>query len=119
MDNFGEKDELDETSVLFVSGQDRWQGPVLVARPCMHRSADRQESLRAAKRCVYTLQRCVERMPAGVERATIIYDAKGLQASNLDLVFSRELISAMANHYPERVTRILVINNHWSMAFFW
>lgn len=119
MDNFSEKDELDETSALFVIGEDRWQGPVLVARPCMHHSTTRQESIRAAKLCVNTLQRCVERMPAGVEKATIIYDAKGLQGSNLDLVFARELISAIANHYPQRTQKILVINNHWTMSFFW
>jgi hypothetical protein len=119
MDDFTSADELDQHAPLFVCGHDRWQRPVLVARPCVHLSTNHQESIRAAKRCVYTFQRCVERMPYGVEKATVIYDAKGIQVANLDIAFVRELIPAIGNHFPGRFTRILVINNHWTMAFFW
>jgi len=119
MDDFTEMDELDEKASLFVCGKDRWQRPVLVARPCAHLPANRQESMQSARRCVYTFQRCVERMPTGVEKATVIYDARELQASNLDLTFSREIVRAIESHFPGRLTRILVINNHWTMAFFW
>lgn len=119
MDSFTEAHEFNEAGPLFVCGEDRWRRPVLIARPCVHLPVNKEESLLSARRCVYTLQRCVERMPPGVGKATVIYDAKGLQARNLDLTFSREVVSAIQCQFPERVTRILVINNHWSMAFFW
>jgi len=120
MDSFVEEDELDETGPLFVCGEDLQGRPTLVARPCVHRPKSRAESLRAARRCVYTIQRCVERYRPGVRCHSVIYDAHGLQPRcNLDLVFVREAAAAVSDHFPGRLHRVVVINVHWTMAAFW
>jgi len=120
MDSFREEDELDERGPLFVCGEDACGRPTLVARPCVHCSKSREESVRAARRCVYTVWRCVQRYGPGVEKHDVIYDARGLSPRrNLDLVFVRELTDALSSHFPERVNRIVVINVHWTMQAFW
>mmetsp|Transcript_102498 Transcript_102498/g.319358 ORF Transcript_102498/g.319358 Transcript_102498/m.319358 type:complete len:272 (-) Transcript_102498:99-914(-) len=120
MDDFREEDELDENGPMFVCGEDKCGRPTLVARPCVHFSRSREESIRAARRCVYTVWRCVQRYRPGVSQHDVIYDARGLNPRrNLDLAFSREVVDALGGHFPERVHRIIVINVHWTMMAFW
>lgn len=119
MDKFREEDELDETGPLFECGKDRWRRPTLVARPAALNSTGKSESITFARRCVYTVQRCIERMPRGIEQCTVIIDAKGVRRCHLDMAFTQELISALTANFPGRISRFLVINNHWTMAFFW
>lgn len=119
MDDFLQTDELDETGPFFVCGEDRDGRPTVIARPCAHRSTSREESILAARRCVYTFQRCIERMPPEIESATIIYDMVSLSRKNLDLVFAQEVSAAFTDHFPGRLHRIIIINSHWTMSFFW
>lgn len=121
MDQFTEADELDETGVLFACGQDLLGRPTLVARPTVHESSSRQESLTAARRTVFTVQRCCEFMPIWLEeqKVIIIYDCRGLKRANLDLTYTREIIRTLLAQFPERLDRVIVINSHWTMAFFW
>ena len=87
MEDFSEGDELDENGAMFVCGEDRWGQPTLVARPCVHFPKSPEDSLRAARRCVYTMQRCIERMQhSRCEQINVIYDAKGVQHQNVDRV---------------------------------
>mmetsp|Transcript_33453 Transcript_33453/g.77707 ORF Transcript_33453/g.77707 Transcript_33453/m.77707 type:complete len:369 (-) Transcript_33453:260-1366(-) len=119
MDDFVEEDEFDEAGPLFVCGEDLQGRPTLVARPCMHSAKSREESVRAARRCVYTIQRCVERHRPGVDKHSLIYDAAGLKPRrHLDRTFIREMCP-VNSHFPERVHRIIVINMHWSMSAVW
>eukprot|EP00931_Biecheleriopsis_adriatica_P119564 TRINITY_DN94797_c0_g1_i1.p1 TRINITY_DN94797_c0_g1~~TRINITY_DN94797_c0_g1_i1.p1 ORF type:complete len:364 (-),score=79.35 TRINITY_DN94797_c0_g1_i1:26-1117(-) len=121
MESFTELDELDETGPLFVCGQDHWGRPVLVARPCTHMASSKSDSIRAAKRCVYTVKRCIEHMPHEWEeqKAIVIYDCSGLRRQNLDLTFVQEVVATLTKHFPDRLERVLVINGHWTMNFFW
>eukprot|EP00747_Dinoflagellata_sp_TGD_P080579 gnl/TRDRNA2_/TRDRNA2_160958_c0_seq1.p1 gnl/TRDRNA2_/TRDRNA2_160958_c0~~gnl/TRDRNA2_/TRDRNA2_160958_c0_seq1.p1 ORF type:complete len:211 (-),score=30.41 gnl/TRDRNA2_/TRDRNA2_160958_c0_seq1:96-728(-) len=70
MDDFCEEDEFDEAGPMYVCGTDRAGRPTVIARPCTHHPQDAQDSIRAARRCVYTMQRAVERMSPGIEEAT-------------------------------------------------
>eukprot|EP00747_Dinoflagellata_sp_TGD_P092752 gnl/TRDRNA2_/TRDRNA2_165512_c0_seq7.p1 gnl/TRDRNA2_/TRDRNA2_165512_c0~~gnl/TRDRNA2_/TRDRNA2_165512_c0_seq7.p1 ORF type:complete len:393 (+),score=75.73 gnl/TRDRNA2_/TRDRNA2_165512_c0_seq7:59-1237(+) len=119
MDAFTEDDEFDETGPLFVCGQDRCGRPTLIFRPCMLQSASQEESLHMARRCIFTVQRCIERMPCGVTQHTVLVDASGVSQRNFDFPFAQEVISVLASHFPCRLNRVVVINIHWSMAVAW
>lgn len=119
MDAFGDEDELDERGLMFHCGEDLQGKPTLIARPCVHLPKTREESVRAARRCVFTMQRCIDRMTSGTESIVLIFDAAGLSTKNLDLVFARELIAVFSVCFPERLHQVIAINSHWTTNFFW
>jgi len=121
MDGCTEADESNENDLLYVCGQDHWSRPTLIARPASHDPKSREDSMSAARRCVYTVHRTMQQMPSCWEeqKAIIIYDCEGLRRQNLDLVFARECVSHLSAMFPERLERVVVINSHWTMAFFW
>mmetsp|Transcript_28805 Transcript_28805/g.72345 ORF Transcript_28805/g.72345 Transcript_28805/m.72345 type:complete len:376 (-) Transcript_28805:53-1180(-) len=122
MDTMSESDELDEHGPMFACGEDRWGRPTIICRPCVHFAKDKQESLLTAKRCVYTLQACIERLNRRMianPKIIVIYDCRDLCRRNLDLVFSRAVVPVIEAHFPERLERVLIINSHWTMNFFW
>jgi len=121
MDNLTKADELDENGVLFVCGQDHWSRPTLIARPAPHDVKSRDESLQAARKCVYAVHAAVQQMPSHWEeqKAIVIYDCIGLRRQNLDLIFAKEVAEVMSAMFPERLERVVVINSHWTMQFFW
>jgi hypothetical protein len=119
MEGFAAEDEFDEQGPCFVCGEDRWGRPTLVCRPCVHVVHDEQESLRVAKRAVYTVQRCIERLPTGEEQFNLIYDVGGLKMANMDTTFVRELVGALQNQYPGRIDRIFVINSNCVASALW
>lgn len=119
MDDFTAEDEFDENGPCFVCGKDRWGRPTLICRPCVHFSSSEQASHQAVRRAIFTVQRCVERLPPGLERFTLIYDVSGVQMANMDYTFARELIKILERHYPERMDRVVVINCSWLVATLW
>jgi len=121
MDDFSERDEFDEHGPMFVCGEDYWGRPTIICRPCVHFAKDNEESLLTARRCVYTMQRCIERLSPRIadSKMIVIYDCRDLCRRNLDLVFARAVIQVFDHHFPERLERVLIINNHWTMSFFW
>lgn len=119
MDDMVEGDEFDETGPLFACGKDRSGRPTLIARPCGYHSTSRGYSLKMAKRCIFTVQRCTERYAPGIDQHTLIYDANGLDPkANLDLLFARECMSVLGKQYPGRLSKCIVINTHWTMTAF-
>jgi len=119
MDEFEAADELDEQGIVFACGEDRLGQPTLIARPCAHRSSSHEESVRAVRRCVFTMQRCVERLPPGREQINLIYDCWGVRAWNWDFAFSQELLRVFSRQFPERLGRVVVINSGWLVATLW
>eukprot|EP00931_Biecheleriopsis_adriatica_P038136 TRINITY_DN21872_c0_g1_i1.p1 TRINITY_DN21872_c0_g1~~TRINITY_DN21872_c0_g1_i1.p1 ORF type:complete len:391 (-),score=81.97 TRINITY_DN21872_c0_g1_i1:31-1203(-) len=119
MDSFVEADEFDENGVVFVCGQDRFGQPTLVARPCVHKSNSYEESTLTVRRCVYTMQRCVERLSPGLEQISLIYDCHGAQTWNMDYTFSVELMHVFARQFPERMGRVVVINAGVLITMLW
>jgi len=119
MDDFVAEDENDETGPFFVCGEDRWGRPTVIARPAAHHAKNRQESIDAGRRAIFTLQRLVERLPPGCEQFIIIYDTRGLSRNNLDLVFAKEIVPNIEKNFPGRLHRVIVTNEHWGLSFFW
>lgn len=116
MDDFSEADEFDEEGPLFTCGEDLTGCPTLIARPCVHRAETREDSILAVRRSVYTLQRCIDRLPLGRETIIMIYDVAGVQVWNLDMTFTKELLHILDNYFPGRLGQIFVINMDWWMA---
>jgi len=120
LDNFSSDDEFDTCGPLSACGEDRQGKPTMVARPGMHLPENKEDSLRAARRCVYTMQRGIERLsPQQGSSLILIFDCQGVQRRNCDLTFARELIPIFDKQFPGRLERVLIINNHWTMRFFW
>jgi len=119
MDDFSPSDELGQEGPVFVCGYDKWGQPTLVARPCVHQTTSDEHSIQAVRRCVYTMQRCVERMPPGREQIVLIYDVEGISWSNFDTTFSRELVATLGERFPERLKCLIVINNGWLTQCIW
>merc|ERR1719362_522562 len=58
-------------------------------------------------------------MPPGHDRITIVYDAKDAGVRQLDMAFCKELIPILCSQFPGRLSRVLVINSHWSVHSCW
>jgi hypothetical protein len=119
MDDFSPEDEFDERGPVFVCGQDRWGQPTLICRPCVHVSHSKGASIRAARRCIYTVQRCIERLRPGREKFNLIYDISGAQFWNMDWTFTHELLTVLSKNFPERMARLVCINSGWIDATLW
>lgn len=117
---FSQPKPLDvESSVLSVCGEDRWGRPTLVARPCMHHASTTAESLAAVCSCMETVRRSLERLPGRESQILVLYDLAGAKASNLDMVFSRELVGRLCQEFPDSLGHVLVINGHWTISAAW
>jgi len=119
MEGFVEDDEFDEQGPCFVCGKDRWGQPTLVCRPRVHSAKTEQDSVIAVRRSVYTIQRCIERLPLGCEKFSLIYDVDGVQFANMDINFTRMLLDIVQKQYPERMHRVFVINSNWVAMALW
>mmetsp|Transcript_25303 Transcript_25303/g.58761 ORF Transcript_25303/g.58761 Transcript_25303/m.58761 type:complete len:343 (+) Transcript_25303:58-1086(+) len=119
MDSFRPEDEYDEQGIVFVCGSDLDGHPTLIARPAAHKCKGKDDSIQAARRAVYTMQRCLERLPPGLERVGLIYDVHGLHLQEVDLTFTRELMAVFQHQFPERMGMMVVINNSWMTSALW
>merc|ERR1719414_2462707 len=111
MDRLAPEEEFGEDGLLYHCSEDLHGQPTLVARLCAHTTSSEAESSRAARRCVCTLQRCLERMPPGVQQVNIIYDLVDAGPANYDYRAARELYFILRAHYPMRIGHLTVINN--------
>mmetsp|Transcript_53829 Transcript_53829/g.128232 ORF Transcript_53829/g.128232 Transcript_53829/m.128232 type:complete len:349 (-) Transcript_53829:23-1069(-) len=119
MDSISAVDEYDEAGPFFVCGEDTDGCPVLVARPCVHRSGGAAESREAVRRCICTLQRAIERMSPDMEQFSVLYDVAGLSTANIDRHFIREFAACAGNNYPGRVKRVYVVNMNLPARALW
>jgi len=119
MDNFTEKDEMNESETMFICGEDLWGRPTIIARPSVFFPVDAEESIQTAHRCAYTLQRAISSMRPGIEQFVVLYDVKGVTHRNVDKVFVREVVESQGPLFPDRCAAIICINVHWTMLVFW
>lgn len=117
--DFIEADKVVEGETLFTCGTDRWFRPTLVARPCMHPTCTREESLQAVGRCMETVRHAFDRLPNRGDQILVLYDLGGAGYRNFDITFTRELIQGLLQEFPDRLQRVLVINAHWTVSTAW
>eukprot|EP00928_Gymnodinium_smaydae_P012033 TRINITY_DN14392_c0_g2_i1.p1 TRINITY_DN14392_c0_g2~~TRINITY_DN14392_c0_g2_i1.p1 ORF type:complete len:305 (-),score=50.67 TRINITY_DN14392_c0_g2_i1:115-1029(-) len=110
----------DTSGPLFVCGEDREHRPTLVARPCAHVIPDdKEESARAARKCIDVVRHCLAEMPDGQNQTMVIFDLAGSGFRNLDLTFSRVLVQGLVEEFPGQVSKIVIINIHWATSAAW
>jgi len=114
-----ECEDVMQNETLFATGKDRWMRPTLVARPCMHQIGTREDSLKAVEGCMETVRQTLERLPSGENQVLVLYDLGGAGYSNLDMVFTRELLQGLVQKFPDALSKVLVFNGHWSLRAAW
>jgi len=114
-----ECEDVMQNETLFATGKDRWMRPTLVARPCMHQIGTREDSLKAVEGCMETVRQTLERLPSGENQILVLYDLGGAGYSNLDMVFTRELLQGLVQKFPDALSKVLVFNGHWSLRAAW
>lgn len=104
---------------LFACGEDKRGRPTLVARPAMHHASTEEESLEAVSICMDEVRRALKQLPHGERQILVLYDLDGATFNNLDLSFSKELISRLDTEFADTLEKCLVFNNHWTLNYAW
>mmetsp|Transcript_39188 Transcript_39188/g.63155 ORF Transcript_39188/g.63155 Transcript_39188/m.63155 type:complete len:272 (-) Transcript_39188:88-903(-) len=109
-----------ETGKVFVCGPDLSGQPVLLLRPGRENSKnDHNGNL---KHLVYQLERAVRCMDeeSGVGKMTVILDLHNYSTSNAPpMRTSRATLDILQNHYPERLSKFVIVHAPWLFyAFF-
>jgi CRAL/TRIO domain len=91
-----------------VLGFDNW------SRPCLYLIPSRQNTNyppRQIQQMVFSLERCIDMMPQGVETLALLVDFKNSSNSkNPSAGTGRQVLHILQTHYPERLGKALVIN---------
>ncbi len=99
------------TGKNYVNGFDRDGRPVLYLKP---RNESTPSSERQVKFLVYNLEKAIQLMPKGIHQLIIVIDFEGMSFSKQPSIsISRKVISILANHYPERLFKALLVNSPW------
>lgn len=106
-----------ETGKQVVSGFDNEGRPLIYLRPARENTSPSNDQVRYL---VWTLERAIDFMPAGVENYAIIIDYRSATSqSNPSLSTARTVANILQNHYVERLGRAFVVNVPWFInAFF-
>ncbi|RDA87574.1 hypothetical protein CP532_3942 [Ophiocordyceps camponoti-leonardi (nom. inval.)] len=107
-----------ETGKQMIAGFDR------LGRPCLYLNPGRQNtdaSPRQLHHLFYNMERVVDLMPPGVETLSLLINFKSpkqKQNTSVSVMTSREMLSILQNHYPERLGKALIINVSWVVGGF-
>jgi len=119
MDHFADQDELRESDVMFACGEDLWGRTLVISRPAALVTKDRQDAIKIARRCAWTIHRAVERLSPGVEQFVVLVDLHGASRRNMDRIFFQELVHCCGLLFPDRMAACTIVNVHWTMLVFW
>jgi len=119
MDRFTDTDEMRESDAMFVCGEDLFGRPLVICQPGIFVAKDKQDAINTARRCIWTLQRAVDRLGPGLEQVLVVYDIYGVSRINMDRVFIMEIVRFMGSLFPERMANCICVNVHWTMLVFW
>ncbi|XP_071693559.1 CRAL-TRIO domain-containing protein C23B6.04c-like [Rutidosis leptorrhynchoides] len=88
---------------------DRCGRPVLVMRPGKQNTKTGDGNVR---HLVYLMENAILNLPEGQEQMTWLIDFTGysINASNIQLKTSRDIVNVLQNHYPERLAIIVLYN---------
>ncbi|XP_076898277.1 phosphatidylinositol transfer protein PDR17-like [Bidens hawaiensis] len=88
---------------------DRVGRPVLIMRPGKQNTKTGDGNVR---HLVYLIESALLNLPEGQEQMTWLIDFTGyaINASNIQLKTSRDIVNVLQNHYPERLANIILYN---------
>ena len=68
---------------------------------------------------VWLVNQCLSRMPRYADSYIVVYDFMGATLSNLSLDHLRNVVPVFTENFPERMSKVFVINSNWVMKFGW
>lgn len=98
-----------ESSKMYVRGFDKEGHALVYMRPALENTNDHEGNM---KNLVYTMERAIACMEAttGQEKLSLVIDYTGFSLSNAPpMKTSRETLSILQDHYPERLYRAYCI----------
>mmetsp|Transcript_6307 Transcript_6307/g.11240 ORF Transcript_6307/g.11240 Transcript_6307/m.11240 type:complete len:281 (-) Transcript_6307:1832-2674(-) len=97
-----------ESGKLYMNGLDKLGRPLLYMKPKLQNSKQSDSQI---QHLVYTLERCIAAMPAGVEKLVLVIDFSGFSMRNAPSISQqKETLSILQNHTPERLGVALCFN---------
>nr|XP_043607617.1 phosphatidylinositol transfer protein PDR16-like [Erigeron canadensis] len=99
-----------ETGKVFRANfVDRFGRPVLIMRPGKQNSKTGEGNVR---HLVYLIENAILNLPEGQEQMTWLIDFTGysMNASNIQMKTSRDIVNVLQNHYPERLGIVVLYN---------
>ncbi|KAF2652235.1 CRAL/TRIO domain-containing protein, partial [Lophiostoma macrostomum CBS 122681] len=92
------------------------------ARPCLYLLPNKQNTPNSPKQVehlVYMLERTLDIAPPGQETLALCIDFRNSSSgSNPSIATSRQVLSILQNHYPERLGRALITHLPWYITMF-
>lgn len=96
---------------MYFSGFDKVGRPLWIMRPRLENSKDAERQI---KHIVFSLERAIRLMPAGVENLSIIVDFKDSSSGQSPSVSTcKKFLEILANHYPERLGKAYVVSGKY------
>ncbi|KAK1439139.1 hypothetical protein QVD17_04954 [Tagetes erecta] len=88
---------------------DRFGRPVLIMRPGKQNTITGDGNVR---HLIYLVENAILNLPEGQDQMTWLIDFTGysMSASNIKVKTSRDIVSALQNHYPERLATFVLYN---------
>ena len=106
-----------ETGKIFTAGAARDGRPVLYLFIAKENTWDPRGNMQTL---LYTMERCVRRMPPGVNELICLIDADDLGFTNAPTVqFIQETIEVLGRHYPRRMGQLFVCNVSAAVEWLW
>ncbi|KAI8578866.1 hypothetical protein K450DRAFT_244883 [Umbelopsis ramanniana AG] len=100
-----------ETGKMYFSGFDKTGRPIWIMRPRLENSKNAE---RQVKHIIFSLERAIRLMPAGVENISIIVDFKDASSGHSPSVATcKKFLDILGNHYPERLGKAFVVSAPW------
>ncbi|KAI9340762.1 CRAL-TRIO domain-containing protein, partial [Zopfochytrium polystomum] len=104
------------TGKQHFTGFDRGGRPVLYLVPRLENTKTYERQLRYV---VFNLECAIRLMPPGIEQVTIVVDFEDLNVFSAPPPgVSKGFLDIVANHYPERLARGIIVNPSWYLGFF-
>lgn len=93
---------------MYFSGFDKTGRPIWIMRPRLENSKNAERQI---KHIIFSLERAIRLMPAGVENISIIVDFKDASSGHSPSVATcKKFLDILGNHYPERLGKAFVVS---------
>lgn len=110
-----------ETGKLILQGQDKLGHPVLYTI-CRRHDRFKRDARACMSNVVFNVEEAISRMPPGIGKLLLVFDARSLGLRQVDLTILREAINLLQRLYPVRAYKLYcvglpsVVNYLWAFA---
>ena len=104
--------------MALVIGNDKNKSPIILCRvKYMDNEGSTEERMK--KYALYTLETAIARMESGVTKYTFLLDMKDAGFGNINLKLFKDIAPIIQNCYPERISKVHMVNMNWIMKTIW